>query len=381
MTILALSMLAMVVPLSAQGQNENASAQAKPGQPTSQKTAQPQHQVQQPLRIQTVVVRLPVTVRGPHGHLVLDLGPEDFQVYDKKHLEHILSFVPGGNPVSAVLVVEDSSRISGLLPAVRKTGIIFTQVVMGGNGRGAVIGFSDKPHVIVPFTADHDKVQKAVNDLKSGGDGAHLYDALGQAVRMLQNQPPGRRRVIVAVAESVDTGSLMKLGNVLREAQLANISIYAIGLSTTEAELRAPAQQYSGPSFGPPGTFSHPGYPGVPQTPTTMSEQSGNINLLALVERLVKLGVNLVSPEALAAASAATGGEHIKTFHDRSIVSAMNRIGTELHAEYTIAYQAPKGPPGYHQIDVKVTRPGYTVRTRPGYFLAPPNGSTSSGSP
>jgi hypothetical protein len=57
----------------------------------------------------------------------------------------------------------------------------------------------------------------------------------------------------------------------------------------------------------------------------------------------------------------------------------MDRIGGELHAAYTLAYQAStNGPYGYHEITVKITLPGYHVRTRPGYFLAPPNGSTTS---
>jgi VWFA-related protein len=378
LTVIALAALAAAVPLRAQ-QTTPAVPQnpvhVQPGQLAPQKPPKLPQQ-EKPLRVRVNVVRLPVTVRGPHGELALDLGPEDFQVYDNHNLQHILHFDVGGDPISAVLVVETSDRVAPLLPAVRKTGIIFTQSVMGGNGEGSIITFGDKAHLDVPFTFDRDKIDKAVSDLKPGGDGSHLYDALAQAVQMLEEQPDNRRRVIVAVSESTDTGSLAKLGSVLRDAQLANISIYTVGLSTTAAQMRSAPSQYSAPSIGPPGTFSHPGYPGVPQTPTTMSQQAGNINLLALVETLVKMGVNLVSPEALAAASAATGGDHIKTFHDRSIQEAMTRVGTELHAEYTLAYEAPKGPPGYHTITVKVTRPGYTVRTRPGYFLAPPGGST-----
>jgi VWFA-related protein len=348
-----------------------------PGQ--SQSNSQPAQQPQfKPLIRRVTVVTLPVTVRGPHGHLALDLGPEDFQVYDDGNLEHIIHFNVGGEPVSAVLVVEDNDRVASVLPTLRKTGIIFTQAVMGGNGEGSVIAFDDKARVIVPFTFDHERIQKSIAELKPGESGSHLYDALAEAVQMLENQPENRRRVIVAISESRDTGSLAKLGSILRDAQLANITIYSIGLSSIMAKLRAPASQYSPPAFGPPGTFAHPGYPGSPQTPSTMEQQGGNMNLLALVETLVKMGVNLVSPEAMAAASAATGGDHIRAFHDHSIEEALYRVGTELHAEYTLAYQAPQhGPWTYHEITVKITRPGYTVRTRPGYFLAPPNGSTT----
>lgn len=377
----ALGALAVALPLHAQSQIPAGPVHVQPGQLAPQKPAPPPKQ-QKPFRQQVNEVRLPVTVRDPHGQLAIDLGPEDFQVYDDGNLEHIEVFDFGGDPVSAVLVVENSSRVTPLLAGIRKTGILFTDLVMGANGRGSVIAFNDKPELVVPFTSNQERIQKSISGLKSGDSGAHLYDALARAVEMLQNQPGNRRRVVVAISESVDTGSLAKLGSVLRDAQLADVSIYTIGLSTTAAELRSSPSQYAGPQASPPGTFARPGVPGTPQTPSTMAQATGgNVNLLALVERLVKLGVNLVSPQALEAASAATGGEHIKTFHDKSIGAAMNRIGAELHAEYTLAYQAPQnGPWGYHSITVKVNRPGYHVRTRPGYFLAPPNGSTRSGS-
>jgi hypothetical protein len=117
--------------------------------------------------------------------------------------------------------------------------------------------------------------------------------------------------------------------------------------------------------------------PGVPQTPGSQAITNGDANLLALVEELVKHGLNLVTQQALAAASAATGGDDISTFRDRSIEPAMDRIGSDLHAQYTLAYAAPlHGPFGYHDITVTISRPGYNIRTRPGYFLEPPNGST-----
>ena len=42
-----------------------------------------------------------------------------------------------------VLAVETSSHIEPMLPAVRKTGIIFTQTVMAKSAEAAVIGYDD----------------------------------------------------------------------------------------------------------------------------------------------------------------------------------------------------------------------------------------------
>ncbi len=377
------AVLSAGAPLRAQTASPSANVQVQPAQsatqPTGQQNGAAPLQGEKPLQLHVTEIRLPVTVRGPHGKLAWDLGPEDFQVYDDGVRQRIQHFDMGGDPLSVVLVVESSSRIQPLLKGIRNSGIVFTQTVMGANSRGAVIDFDGTSKVLVPFTADRERIQQAVAKLKVGDDGAHLYDAMSRALRMLAHQPEIRRRVVVVVAESTDTGSAVKLGTILRDAQLENVAIYTVGLSTTAARLRAPAEQAGPAQIGPVGTFSGPGVPGVPQTPSTMAQNSGNINLLPVVETLVKMGVNLVSPEALKAASVATGGDHVSTFHPGSIQDAMDRIGGELHAVYTLAYQAPtNGPYGYHEVTVKVTRPGYHARTRPGYYLAPPSGSTTS---
>jgi VWFA-related protein len=325
------------------------------------------------IRVHVNVVTLPVTVHNRQGELALNLSERDFRVYDNGVAQQLSHFSLGGGALDVVLLAETSSRIEPLLPAVRRTGIIFTQVVMGQTGEAAVVGFDDQVHVLVPFTADHNRVEQAVEKLPEGTSGARLYDALARAVALLEARPANRRRVILVLSEAADTGSEDKLGAVLREAQLANVTIYTIGLSTAAAELRAKPTVSGAPEIGPPGTFPVPTPPGVPQTPSTEQQTRGNINLLPLVVWLVEHAANTQASRSLAAASAATGGGHVSTFRDRSIETAMDAIGGELHAQYLLAYR-PAGSDvyGYHEIRVEVSPAGYQVRARPGYYLAPP---------
>ncbi len=325
------------------------------------------------IQVRVNLVTLPVTVRDPRGELAFNLGERDFRIYDNGVEQKLSNFSIGGDPLSVALVIETSSRIEALLPAVRRTGIIFTQVVMGTTGEASVLSFNDEIRQVVPFTADHNRIEQAIDKLPEGTSGARLYDALARAVTLLENQPENRRRVILVMSEATDTGSEDKLGAVLREAQLANVAIYAIGLSTTAAQLRAQPSQAGPPQIGPPGTFPVPSPAGTPQTPSTEAETQGNINLLPLVAWLVERMANTEASRALSVASAATGGRHISTFRERSIEKAMDEIGGELHAQYLLAYR-PSGSDvyGYHEIRVEVTRSGYAVRARPGYYLAPP---------
>ncbi|MGH9593745.1 MAG: hypothetical protein ACRD5L_11675, partial [Bryobacteraceae bacterium] len=183
---------------------------------------------------------------------------------------------------------------------------------------------------------------------------------------------------VVAISEATDHGSSAALGEVLREAQLNNVTIYTIGLSTTAAQLRAQPEDKRPVSqtATPPGTFGTPPVPGSVQTPSNPgigTDQGGD--LLALGIWAVTHAVNTVKSNPLEVATVATGGEHVPTFRDRSIEQAIDRVGGELHAEYTLTYH-PTGvaATGFHAIRIEVDKKELKVRTRPGYYLPPPEG-------
>ena len=245
-------------------------------------------QVQQPppdkptVRLKVDIVNAPVVVTNSKDELVLDLTQKDFRVFDSGVEQKIEDLDVGGAPLSVAIVVERSSRIEALLPAIRRTGILFTQTVLGPEGDATVIGYDDEVMKLIGFTSDHDAIEKTFGNLQKGGSGVRLYDALEQAVVALRDRPAERRRVIITVAEAVDSGSEEKLGQVLRQAQLANITIYSVGLSSTAAAMRGPQQQSGPPPVTPPGTFGLPPLPGSVQTPTSEQQRAGNVDLLGL---------------------------------------------------------------------------------------------------
>jgi len=272
--------------------------------------------------------------------------------------------------------VETSSRIAPLLPQMQKAGIVLGETVMGTDGEAAIVGFNDAVDKLQDFTTNRDVVEKTLSKINTVTSGSKLYDAMALGVEMLSGRPlptadtPGRRRVMLIMSEATDVGSETKLGAVLRRAQLSNVTIYSVGLSTTMAELKAPPKDTT-PHVTPPGTFGRPGPPGVPQTPDTQAATYGSGNLMALAVWAVKHVKDKITDHALELAATATGGEHVATFKNHSIENAVDEIGGELHSQYSLSY-IPRGTneAGYHEIKVEVKKPGLKVRARPGYYLA-----------
>jgi len=336
-----------------------------------------------PIKVRTVLVNTPVTVRNEKGEMVHDLEESDFRITDNGAAQKITHFNLGGDPISLVVVVETSSRISPILPQIRKSGILISQTVTGPTGEGAIVGFDDEVKTLLDFTNSADAMEKTMSGLKEGYSGSKLFDAMSKAVELLSGRPEvsetelGHRRVMLVIAEAHDSGSEEKLGEVLRRAQLANITIYTVGISSMKADLKR-KPEYTGPTRATPeGTFGMPPPPGTIQTPTTDDNaHAQGVNLLALAVWAVSHAKDQVTAHQLEIAAAATGGLHVSTWKDRTIEKVIDEMGGELHAQYTLTY-TPSGEntDGYHEISVTVSKEkerGLKVRARPGYYLGVP---------
>jgi VWFA-related protein len=333
------------------------------------------------IKLRSILVNTPVTVRDAKGEMVHTLEASEFKIMDNGVEQKITHFDLGGEPLSLVVVVETSSRVEPMLPQIRKSGILISQTVMGPTGEAAIVGFDDRVEKLLDFTNSSDAIEKMMSRLKGGESGARLFDAMSKAVEMLSGRPEaseselGRRRVMLVIAEAHDSGSEDKLGEVLRRAQLANITIYAVGLSSTKADLTRKSEPKDPPRATPEGIPSGPMPPGIVDTPTTerqLAEQGGLLgDAVALAVWAVKHAKDQVTKRQLEIAAAATGGMQVSTWKDKTIEKVIDEMGGELHAQYTLSYTpSDSNVSGYHEIQVTIDRPELKVRARPGYYLA-----------
>ena len=333
------------------------------------------------IKSKVVLVNAPVTVRDAKDQIVTSLEAKDFLLTDHGVAQTITHFDVGGDPISLVVLVETSSRIVPMLPAVQKSGIVITETVLGANGEAAILGFNDSIDKLLPFSKNADEIQSTIWHLQAGTSGSRLYDAMNVGVEMLTGLPeptastPGRRRIMLVLSEATDYGSQAKLGEVLRKAQLQNITIYSVGLSTTRALLQAePKQNHT--DIAPPGTYPLPPIPGKMPVPEEEDPRLNNTaDLMALAVWAVSHIADKVSAHALEVAATATGGAHFSTFKDRTIEKALDEIGGELHTQYTLGYSPTDSATavGYHEIKVSLVDAKYKnlkLRSRPGYYVA-----------
>jgi VWFA-related protein len=339
------------------------------------------------LTARVTLVNTPVTVRDDRGRIIHDLEEQDFQVTDNGVPQIINHFEVGGDPISVVILVETSSRVDPFLLQLRKTGILFTEQVMGPEAEAAVLGFNDEIKVLQGFTPNHDSIQSAFSGLKTGQSGIRLFDAMAAGVEMLtgRRKPAADsvvsgRRVLFILSEALDSGSEVALGEVLRRAQLENITIFSVGLSTTRAELQSKDRPNAPVPITPPGVMGLPPPPGTVNTPTTEMNRNTGIDLIALAKVLVQQAKSAETKHSLEVGAVATGGAYYSTYKGRSIENAIDEIGGIVHTQYMISYspqpQSEDGKAfGYHTISISLVpdkAKGKQIIARPGYYIPPP---------
>ncbi|MBI4478513.1 MAG: VWA domain-containing protein [Acidobacteria bacterium] len=363
------------------GTNQDVSESRPAGTPGTSAEGELADDQQPTFQVEIEVVTVPVTVTDAEGEFVTDLNPSDFRLRDNGKDQKIEGFEQSWEPISMVVVVETSSRIQSQLAEVGRTGILFTQLILGESGEAAVITFDREIKLAQDFTENADLVEGALKNLKSGGDDVRLSDALTRAMFLLQRRPKERRKVIVVLSEARDNGSSNTPGFVLRSAQQLGISIYTVSLSSLKSMFARPGSQ-AGSSPFPPGVAARPTPSNAPPIPSTQTNiGAANLDMLPIIEELVSYTKGVLGGNPLTFFAQGTGAVEFSGGGD-DVEQALGRIGRELRNQYLLTYRPNNlDAPAFHGIQVILSRPGLRVRTRPGYMYAGPHRAGGASSP
>lgn len=343
----------------------------QPASPSSAPTTDPDEQYSFAVEIEVVTV--PVTVTNSREEFVTDLNKNEFTILDNGAPQKIEGLELSWDPLSLVIAVETSSRVESLLPQIRDSGILFTQLILGETGEAAVLTFDSDVKLVQDFTDDPELVEAALQKLSAGGDPVRLSDAIARAVFLLQRRPQQRRKIVVAISEARDQGSSTSHGFVLRGAQQLGVTVYTVGLSSLQGLLGRPSSQGVSSPF-PPGVAARPMPGSQPPTPDAQTNWgAANVNLLELIAELVSSTKSLLGGNPLPFYAAGTGGRDFSSGDKAALEKALAHIGRELRSQYLLSYRPNNlDSPGFHSIQVILSRPNLTVRARPGYMFTRP---------
>ncbi len=186
-------------------------------------------------RVEVRLVELPVEVHDAAGRAVEGLTSSDFSVSEEGVAQELLRSDRVLNlPIRATLLLDTSASMESALGQVQQAAGGFLRGALRPGDRAAVVRFSEKPVVEVPFTGDVDKLVAGLAGLYAERSTA-LFDSLIFALDYMKGL--SGPRALLVLTDGGDKSSRFDFDQALEAARRSGVVIYTIGLAIPRAEL------------------------------------------------------------------------------------------------------------------------------------------------
>ena len=265
------------------------------------------------ISVDSSIVVLNASITDASGKAVTGLAQKLFRVFEDGVEQEIRLFQAEETPFAAVILLDTSGSMESRVSLARSAAIQFLQGLRIDD-HAAIFNFDSKVEMVQDFSNSRD-MRDRIFDLKASGMTV-LNDAVFKAAELL-SQRSEKRKAIVVLSDGADTMSRKSSGKALEAALGAGATIYTVDMSGLNTGGR---------------------------------------------DRIQNQGVLKNFAEK-------TGGRFIATPGGIAMRDAFRQIVEELGVQYTVAYQPinTKRDGKWRSIDLRVSRPNLSVRTRKGY--------------
>jgi Ca-activated chloride channel family protein len=193
------------------------------------------------IRVDVNLVQVPMTVTDPMNRLVTGLEKENFVVYDDNVGQTIKYFSSDDAPLTIGVVFDLSGSMSSKFVRARKA---LTEFLRTSNPQDEffVVGFNDRPSIIVDYTSDPDDVEARMVMLKPENRTA-LIDAVYLGIDHLR-QAKYERKALLIISDGGDNRSRYTENELRRVVRESDVQIYSIGIfdsyAPTQEEVAGP---------------------------------------------------------------------------------------------------------------------------------------------
>jgi Mg-chelatase subunit ChlD len=374
------------------------------------------------LKVETNLVTVPVIVSTRGGAYVPDMRQEEFSIMEDGVQQDVSFFATVTEPFHVVLMIDTSASTEEKLNQIESAANAFVAQLQPAD-RVKLVSFDDRVRDFGDFTSDRALLSGMIGQLRPGR-GTKLYDAMDVALKSLE-RIKGRKAVVI-FTDGVDWHSDRKnTDDNFRAIEESGIIIYPIRYDTrAETERLARAQARGGqgidlgtifgggggipqttpPTFpggtgqpvptgrgtGQPGTMRLPGpvvvtrdpggtstgrtgpdatsrYPDPrndPTQPQSTPQQQDDASISRMLDAAYAWADSYLNDLAFK-----SGGRLMRADTLGSLPNAFAQIAAELRTQYSLGYYPPKTSRDgkLHKIQVRSTRKGISVRSRPVY--------------
>ncbi|HUO85167.1 MAG TPA: VWA domain-containing protein [Thermoanaerobaculia bacterium] len=263
--------------------------------------------------IEVNLVELPVSLIDGAGLPVTDLEQKDFQIFEDGKSQKLANFAFSSDlPLSVGVLVDHSGSMKSRIEDARAAALGFFREIIGEKDRGFFGGFSWEASSISPFVSDLTSLEAQVGAMPEPEGATALYDAI--VTGLYRFRTINGRKAMVLVTDGDDTASRIPYEGMLEYVRAARVPLYFIGIGISRFDRSA----------------------------------SGKLKTLA----------------------AETGGVAYFVRDVKELDETYAAIERELRTQYLLSYYTESSGTDrdYRTVEVRVNRPGVTVRTIRGFL-------------
>src|ERR1700733_6707684 len=276
-------------------------------------------------RTNAQMVLVPVTVTDHNGKTIDGLRAQDFNIFEDRVAQQIVSFTAEDAPASVGLILDISGSMRDALDSAKGVAHSFLETA-NQQDEFLLLTVSTQPDSVSNFTTDIANLEDTIERTSSGGMTA-LIDTVYLGLNHMRkaHQP---RRALLILSDGMDNYSRYSKGELMRVALEADVQIYTIIV----------------------GDGSGGGSAGVPFRPS-------------MIAKPIDQARERQGPLLLEELSEKTGGLHFHVRNDTEAREAALKVGRALRNEYVIGYQPPSSAATgkYHHVHVKLNVPKVNV--------------------
>lgn len=321
-----------------------------PSYAQQEKERKPARQDEEPIKLGTTLVQVPVVVSERGGRYVSDLTRDEFAIFEDGIKQNIELFGSVEQPFSVALLLDSSGSTEAAIDQIKSAAMAFIDNLRP-HDRVMIVSFNDSVEVLSDLTNDTTRLAAAVRSIKHG-EFTQVYEAVYTAVWERLHELEGRKAVIV-FTDGIDTASseISEEDTLDAVIESEDIIVYPIRYATRgDVERRMEVRLKSSVGLN--------------------NSEAVNSKLEQSKRELDR--AYRTADEYLQQLADMSGGVVERADRLGDLKSALGRIAEELRHQYLLGYYPTNRKKDDHarKITVRVTRPGVIVRARPAYRLS-----------
>jgi Ca-activated chloride channel family protein len=199
-----------------------------------------------PIMVNVDMVVIGVTVTDPYDRIVTGLDKDNFEVFDEKVAQKILSFSTEDSPISVGMIFDSSGSMADKIEKSKEAALQFFKT-SNPEDEFMLIDFNERPDLISAFTSKFSKLQDSLLFVKSGGKTA-LLDAIYLGLEQMKKAHSSRKALLV-ISDGGDNHSRYTENEVKRAVRESDVQIYSVAVLEPLASRNRTPEEAAGPGL------------------------------------------------------------------------------------------------------------------------------------